>query len=258
MITLNRCFKMKTLLPIIGIAIIGCSFTRYQKLGGKECMTQLHDIFNNMYTLIPKNKDILFVNYEITTCFRNETNPKLQDIKKTDIKMYSTATNYWFISNDISVYQDKKYTFTVIPMRKVIYWADRANDGIDNDKRMNEVKKMQDTLFKTCVVKECVLKSTEEKVITMVPEQKYANLLQIESVTYYLNPVKQQLLKQHIEYTKYKKLKYVEYVFKQVNATYKGLDINAPVKGLFLTAHDKLNATYSGYTLINVKKEQHN
>lgn len=243
---------------IVGIVtpILLSSFIIYNN--SNICLQQVDLIFKKMYSDIPLLNNTTFVNYEVTTKARKSNSAGGNAITKAEIKYYTNKTTVWFISDDLCMYKDNKYTFTVIPKRKVIYWAETAPLNKNND-RYNSLKSAHDSIFKHCKTAECKTISDggkATKLVTITLEQKWVDLMQIKSISYYIDDVKNEILKQNIEYTDNKKIEFTEYVFKEVNYDYKKINIETPVKNLFIKTKNTLIAPYNTFQLIDVRKNK--
>lgn len=243
-------------MKIVALIYAFAAFTVWRAPVMDPCLKEVDAIFKSMYGQLPQKGKVVYVNYEIVTTSRARS--EKEEVKRIGIKTYAGEKQNRFISDEMEVYQDEEYAFTVIPSRKTIYWAQSAK-AKNTDDRLTQMKKLQDTLFHHCERATCMPVTNEAgatKLVTLFPNKKWAELTQIESVEYYLNVEKKEIVKQVIRYGKYKTLKSVEYIFKETNYDYKGMNLTRPVKELFISGKSKLVAPYSGYQLIDVRKKK--
>lgn len=240
-------------LVVIFTAVLGFGF--FRPVAMDPCLQEVEAIFKNMYSNLPVNGKVTYVNYEIITRLRAQGKTAVEEVKKTDVKMYTGEQNYRFISSDVSVFQDKQYTFTVIHSKKNIYWAE-SGIAANKDERMKQVKDLQDSLFRSYQKVMCTSDANGIKHIALIPNKKWTDVMQISSVDYYIHSTKKEMIKQVINYTTSKKIKSVEYFFKEVVYDYKKMDLSGSVKSLFLASDVKLKAPYTGYKLIDVRKKK--
>lgn len=221
------------------------------------CLQEVDAIFKTMYGHLPKEDRVAFVSYEVITTNRPQGPKEQEESRHSTVRTYAGQQQYRFISDDIEVYQDKDDLFTVIPMRKVIY---RANAGIktNGDERLRQMKQLQDTLFRNSdrVICTKLTGSGADKLVTLFPAKKWVELTQIASVDYYLNSEKKELQRQVIHYTNLKKLKSVEYIFREIDYDHRLVSLRQPVKSLFMDGN-KLRPAYAGYQLIDVRDQKH-
>lgn len=245
-------------MKIVTIISAFVALTVLKAPGMDPCLKEVDAVFKNMYGQLPQKGKVVYVSYEIVTTSRAQSDLEKEEVKRMEIKTYAGENQYRFISSEMEVYQDKEYAFTVIPGRKIIYWAEASKAANTND-RLNQAKKLQDTLFHNYERVTCDAPNTSTgatKLVTLFPNKTWRELMQIESVEYYLNSEKKELEKQVIRYTKHKKLKSVEYLFKETNYDYKGINLVRPVKELFISGKSTLSSAYAGYQLIDVRKKK--
>lgn len=230
----------------------------YSQTNKGTCLKEVEQIFKKMYDDLSSLSNVTYINYQITTKARSSSEVGDNKVIVSDIKTYSTKTGVWFISNELCTYRDMKHTFTVIPKRKEVYWAETAITDPKLD-RVAQIRNMHDTLVKhsknvTC---ENIKDPTgATKLVKLELDKKWMDLLQIKAVYYYLNDVNHSITKQIIEYTNKKKIESVEYLFKEISYNYTKVDMNVPVKAIFIEANNKLKAPYTNYKLIDVRNQK--
>lgn len=224
------------------------------------CLKQVDNIFKKMYTTLPKNNRVVFVNYQLVTVLRAQSKQEKEEVNTTDIKIYSGEKQYRFFSKDIIVYQDEKYTFTIIPSKRIVYWANAALDK-NIQRRLTTAQNLQDTLFHNYEKVNC--KTIEQdgktcKLVTLIPNKNWASLTQVAYIDFYLSADGTQVLKEKMVYTTAKKMKSVEYIFNEVNYDYKKIDLKNSAQSNVLQSSSKLLPAYAGYQLIDVRNQKKN
>lgn len=221
------------------------------------CLQEIDAIFDAMYDHLPQNDQVAFVSYEVVTTSRPQGPKEQAESRRSMVRTYAGQQQYRFISDDIEVYQDQQESFTVIPARRTIY---RSHSGVKGkgDERLRQMKQLQDTLFLHADHTSCTKLNTTggaDKLVTLFPAKKWTELTQIASVDYYLNSDKKTLVRQVIHYTNLKKLKSVEYIFREIDYNYKQVSLRQPVKSLFMDG-GKLRQRYAGYQLVDVRDQK--
>ncbi|MCE3227870.1 MAG: hypothetical protein K0S32_2421 [Bacteroidetes bacterium] len=229
----------------------------YSQNSGVQGLNDVKRIYSQMYADIPLLNKTTYVNYEITTKLRQQNGNAEGSVSTVDIKYYSNKTSVWFLSKDLCMYRDQKNTFTIIPKRKVVYWAQSTSaNNVEN--RIIQMKNIHDSVFKNCKDVSSEKITENGKAIHLVKvtlDKKWATLFQVKQITFYLNDQRTTLLKQVIEYTNNKKVESVEYLFKEVHYNYTKQNIDVPVKKKFLEGETRLRAPYNDYKLIDVRNK---
>lgn len=229
----------------------------FSQTAKNACLQEVEQIFKKMYADLSLLEKTTYVNYQITTKTRANSETSSNRVIVSDIKTYSNKSAVWFISDELCTYRDVKHTFTVIPKRKEVYWAETAITDPKID-RVAQIRNMHDTLVKhskrvTCeVVKDA---TGANKLVKLELDKKWMDLLHIKAVYYYLNDLNHSITKQIIEYTNKKKIESVEYLFKEINYNYTKVNMTQPIKTIFITGNN-LKAPYTNYKLIDVRNNK--
>ncbi|MBS1636298.1 MAG: hypothetical protein JST26_10300 [Bacteroidetes bacterium] len=241
------------------VLVILCLVFTYRPVSaGDDCLGEIRAIFQHMYNTLPQEKGKnLYVNYEVISHVRHGAKSQGELVTHTSIRTYAAPGVSWFISSDICVYQDKSDVITVLPGRKVIYWA-RSTAGADKTDRLKALKTSQDSILYRGSTATCSV-TTEfgaDKVICVTPEKKYSDLLHIKSVYYYILSAQKQIKKLVINYNENSKTSRIEHVYKEMNPDYTAVNLNVPVKSLVFASGSKLKPEYKDYRLIDVRKDE--
>ncbi len=220
------------------------------------CLKEVKEIYDRMYTMLPGEGKVYFFSYRIVSTLSAKDRNGRNIVNASDIEMYSARDQYRFISKYISVYQDKESRFTVLPAQKVIYRAD-SDMGLLKGNRLDRMKKIQDTIFSYAEVTDCqpVKEKTADKVIRVKLQKKFAQYMQINKVTYYLDSKHQELKRLQIDYPDTREVVALDFIFNEANYDYKKMT-PGPVKNMFIGSDNKLKESYRDYKLIDVRKKE--
>lgn len=244
----------------IGLSIIlsVCFLNGFSQAGNnKYCLNLIEEIFNKMYSDAKPSNKTTYVNYQVTTKARKQIIDGKLATSVADIKYYCNNNTVWFFSDELKMYRDEKYTFSIIPRRNAVYWGESPKDVKSKDV-FSEVRKLHDSIFKNC--KNVICEEVKniigvDKLVKIELDKKWKELFQIQSISYYINSKNKTIAKQFILYTDKKNVEYVEYLFKDVIYNYTKVNLNQSIKNIFLDKNLKLKAPYDKYQLIDMRKK---
>lgn len=222
----------------------------------ESCLKEVKMIFNKMNATVPQQNKVYHFKYELSTTLNNKGKDGKNMTNTSEIEIITSKDQKWFLSKDISVYQDKVNCFTVVHGKKMIYWSDMTKDNPKEDK-MARFKKVQDTLLKQSDVVSCSAYDKEDisKVVVLKPKPKLASYIEVKQVTYYINSAKQEIKKIKVEYPSNKDILSVLFSFKENDFDYQKEKLNTPIKNLFINSKGSLQKVYEGYQLLDIRNK---
>lgn len=253
----------KVVIIIFTLASIALSFAFKQYLPVARsvktmdsCLKEVKDIYEQMYNLLPQEGKTYLFNYSISSTLNSKDKDGKNIISHSDIELYTSKTQYRFISKSISVYQDAENKFTILPTQKTIYWAD-SNMGLVKENQMERMKRIQDTIFRYAQVIDCkkMEKEVIDKIVKVKLEKKFSDYMQINQVTYYLDSKHKVLKRIYIEYPSTKDVLALDFTFKEADYNYTKTQLEA-VKSIFIEDKATLKDLYKNYKLIDVRKKK--
>lgn len=243
---------------VLLILLFFSSFSSFSQVDkSKNGLQLVEDIFKKMYSESKPTNKTTYVNYLVTTKARKQVISGKLATTISDIKYYSNNSTVWFFTDELKMYRDDKYTFSVIPKRNAVYWGETPHDTKSKDV-FQEVRKLHDSIFKNCknvICEDIQNVGDADKLVKIELEKKWMDLFQIKSISFYINSKQQTIYKQLIEYTDKKNVEYVEYLFKDVIYNYTKVNLNQSIKNIFLDKNLKLKSPYDKYQLIDVRKK---
>lgn len=245
--TVKRTFHLCLWLTVMGVGLVFSSF-----MPDNTCIDEVRSIYKNMKMDDLENGSV-YINYTQTTHFKKK-DPSDPEQSKTTVECIFAKNQVHYKSNEIAIYMDSVDNFTVIPIRKMVFWSNSTmNKG--REKRVKDYNLIQDSLFAVSKVIACKqLSETTDgynKVVTITPEKRAQGLFKYEDVTFYINTKTQQVKKVHITFLP--KLDYtgIDIVYNKIELNYQKENMKTPVKRLFVAADNKLKGGYKDYKLID-------
>jgi hypothetical protein len=215
----------------------------------------------NFYRSIPQLSDdhAWYMNYTVVMAERDGGTTRSIT---TEVTMSTERMK--MISNEMEMYQDEKYSVTVVPAEKKIYLADKQENG-STQKMLEMMAMLRDTLlFSRCDIESCKdVRSSDGlmlKEIVLVFKSKIKNMI---SKRY---PVERILL-QFDQKTKkpysFTTLFTAAYPLKSLTAIFHKIDYQISKDQLsfragekYLTSGQKLRPAYNSYSIIDVRKKK--
>lgn len=237
--------KQKKVLVLIVIVFLN-SMSIYAQ---EDCLGLLKGMLKKMS--VRDGNTSCFIDYQV----RSKPSRKGMPESTLRVKMKADDDQVEVISSEVEAYQDKQYSFMVIPSRKAIYWGDSQLNNTDSSDR-NELLQLQTKALERCTIKSCKevnSNSNYDKEIILAPDEKIRTGSGIKSISYFINTKKNTLYKTLFTYSK-GKLEYAELTFFSIE--YGKSMRSYPVKSKFLTAQGKLLSKYAGYGLVDVRAKR--
>ncbi|MBI2968992.1 MAG: hypothetical protein HYY40_14415 [Bacteroidetes bacterium] len=163
------------------------------------------------------------------------------------------------LSDQVEVYQDITDAFMIIPSRKIIYHTASALRKAQESMK-KEMMIIQDTLFTLAAEESCreitLADGTCYKEVILVIRGMARQAFKIEKMTFQLSAEKQFIHKIVIQFTPEKEIAQTEVTFNALDYNYKKpVKNNTPVARHFLDGNGRLLARYTGYELVEAKRE---
>jgi hypothetical protein len=221
----------------------------------KQYLSRVSGIFDKLNAAASNSKNACYINYTVTAQLNAKNNKEKNLQSKSTYELISFKGQSRVSSPEVIVLKDEKNTFTILPSRKTIYWAD-AVKGKKNDNIYGKLKQMQDTIFNNATKVECAEVSGKayDQVITIYLNDKIANYIDIRKVVYHINAKQGLLNKVYVEYLPDRQYEKVEYAFNEMDLDYTKADMSTPVKALVFDGKS-LQKQYLGYKLIDNRKK---
>lgn len=229
---------------------IGLVFTSF--IPGNACIEEVHSIYKKM-TLDDLEKGNVYMNYTQITHFKQKQ-PSDPEQSKTIIECVIGKHQVHYKSNEISVYTDSIDNFTVLPIRKTVFWSSSLMEQ-GKEKRVKGFNLLQDSLFFVCRLISCRQQYNVEegynKVVEMEPEPRALKLFQYRKLVFYLNTETQSIKKVYIEFLPKSDYESIELIYNKLELNYQKENLKKPVKTLFVSADNKLKGSYKDYKLVD-------
>ena len=229
---------------------IGLGFTSF--IPGNACIEEVRNIYKNM-KLDDLEKGNVYMNYTQITHFKQKQ-PSDPEQSKTTVECIISKHQVHYKSNEISVYTDSVDNFTVLPIRKTVFWSNSSLEQ-GKEKRVKGFNLLQDSLFSVCRLISCRQQYNVEegynKVVEMEPEPRALKFFQYRKLVFYLNTETQSIKKVYIEFLPKSEYESIELVYNKLELNYQKENLKKPVKTLFVSADNKLKGNYKNYKLID-------
>jgi hypothetical protein len=222
-----------------------------------EGIALVKEIFQklNGFTL-PSGSRVYFFDYQVKTVLKNQSAGANSD---TRVKYYMNQDYTQIVSDKMEVYKDPKNTFTIIPMRKAIYWADSPGGTSDTSIYKSNLGLVQNKIFETCKLKSSRDISSEEKYnkeITILTDQKMRESTGMDEITFLVNSRNKTAYKVIVKYTSSYKIQYVEFTYHHIDFDYSKVKINESSKLKIFKSEGVLLPKYTGYKVVDVRKNK--
>lgn len=225
----------------------------------ESCRKEVKGIYTNMERLsAPKNGEVYYCNLEVITTPAKGTEQYQKPVTSVVELIVSNKQSH-YLSKELSIYEDQKDVFKVMPQQKKIYWSDAIKNE-HKQKRHKQLGFLQDTLFDMCSQVSCeklkVEKDGYDKITVLKPNEKAKEKWHITQLDFYTLASKKQLKKIVIHYSASAKYEKVEMIYHRIDFNYTKSDQTKSVRNRFLNGKEKLIAPYQDYTLVDVRKKQ--
>lgn len=241
-------FKIYGLFILMGIVLLSSSMKP-----DTDCLGDVKRVFNAMNETVIKG-NVCYIKYVITTNSNAEKGKST--VNESTFEMITSHSQSRLYGKEMIVLKDEKNTFSILPSRKVIYWAD-AVPSKKGEHLYDQLSLLQDSIFKNVKKQECteVKDKPYDKVVTIDLNEKMSTFLGIRSASYYIDDAAHLLKKVIVHYLPGNQFERLEYDFKEIDLDYKKTDMTIPVKKIVFETDQKLQAAYQGFQIKDSRKK---
>ncbi|MES2286131.1 MAG: hypothetical protein V4547_10615 [Bacteroidota bacterium] len=244
--------KIIHLFLLISIPFIWLGWTNNIPEPGNACIEEVYRIYKGM-KLEDINKGNVYINYTQITHLK-QVNVSDPGLSKTNVEFIVGKNQMHYKSDEISVYMDSVDNFTVVPIRKIVFWS---NSLLEKGKkeRVNGFNILQDSLFSVCKLINCRQEYNVEegynKIVEMAPVERATKLFQYRKVVFYINTETQTIKKIYLEFLPKFEYTGIELIYNKIEKNYLKENLNSPVKKIFVSANNQLKGDYKDYKLVD-------
>lgn len=244
--------KIFYLFLLVSIPFIWFGWTVQLSAPGNACIEEVHRIYKSM-KLEDMDKGNVYLNYTQITHFK-QVNASDPAVSKTNVEFIAGKNQMHYKSNEISVYIDSIDNFTVVPLRKMIFWSGSLLER-EKKERVNGFNILQDSLFSVCTLINCRQEYNVEegynKIVEMAPVERATKVFQYRKVVFYINTETKTIKKIYLEFLPKFEYTGIELIYNKMELNYSKEDLNSPVKKIFVSANNKLKGDYKDYKLVD-------
>lgn len=242
--------KIKHLIAFVLLLLL-CSYKEKQD----DTMLLLKEIYNKVSLQeLPKDNRVYFFDYEVNVQLANPQRTE----SKSRVKVYLSKGHFEILSNQMSVYQDLKNSFTVLPLRKEIYWnesqfakKDSSKAGAPGDQ--SNLSFLNGQVFDHCkIISSSDIKGEHfNKEIVLQPDENIRKLYKIEEVRFLIHTSKKTIKETLIKYAKGGQFDHVAITYYNIDYDYGKADLGGPVKSKIFKSNGDLQPQYSQYRVVD-------
>lgn len=236
------------LFMLAGIVLTGSSMKP-----DTDCLANVKKVFDAMNETVVKGK-VCYIKYVITT--NSNTEKGKSTVNESTFEMITSESQSRLYGKEMIVLKDEKNTFSILPSRKVIYWAD-AVPLKKGEHMYDQLSVLQDSIFKNVKKQECTVVKDKpyDKIITIDLNEKMSTFLGIKSASYYIDDAGHRLKKVIVHYLPGNQFERLEYDFKEIDLDYKKTDMTIPVRKVVFENDQKLQTDYLGFQIKDNRKK---
>lgn len=244
--------KIIHLFLLISIPCIWLGWTDHIPEPGNGCIEEVYRIYKSM-KLEDIDKGNVYINYTQITNFK-QVNVSDPGLSKTNVEFIVGKNQMHYKSNEVSVYMDSIDNFTVVPMRKIVFWSNSLLEQKKKE-RVNGFNILQDSLFSVCKLINCRQEYNVEegynKVVEMEPFERAKKVFQYRKIIFYINTETKSIKKIYLEFLPKSDYTSIELIYNKIEKNYLKGNLNSPVKKIFVSANNKLKGEYKDYKLVD-------
>lgn len=245
-------------LSIIVLLIISCiTFSFISQSSSDEDMVFIKKIYNKINLSSNIEGKTLYCKIGVIS----STNiPKRGTLPEQLIEVYINKNQSKYISSEMIIFEDDKDAFTIITKEKTILWRNSVRKT-SSETNGRKIGVLQDTLLsnlRTINTTEIVEnKQNLKRIETKVLESEQAKY-NIKNIIFYVDKKHQSIAKLEIKYlVPVNSLLSVKYTFYDMDFDYKSKDMEvSSVKSLIFSSGTRLNDTYKGYTIKDIREQK--
>ncbi|MFL5763621.1 MAG: hypothetical protein ACJ77K_06735 [Bacteroidia bacterium] len=232
-----------------GLLFTMSSFNRDQN-GYMEVRTAF-DKMNDAVT----GGNVFHINYSVKAVLNEKDKDNKNIVNSSEIEMYTTSSNSWILSKEAKIYKDNSNTITVLPDKKLIFFSDGAPAKKD-EYIYAKLKQIQDTIFSNSKVVEAtdVQGMPWNKKVRVVPNDKISHLLEMKTITYYLNTNDNSLKRVYVEYLPDKQFVTLDYLFTGIDYNCSKINMKQPAINMVYSGK-KLKSEFEDFKVIDNRKK---
>lgn len=220
---------------------------------GQDCKGLLLEYIDRISgTKLTDEKRIYYLHFKVSYNLWDTKKPQLPDL---DSKIYLGKNLYFYESNLLSIYSDKKDFICVYPSQKQIICSDAKNE---NNKEKMET--MLSQAQKEIVVKgklircaDTLINDVSTIIMTILVPPGLESNYKMTKVTYYYSVNKKQLNKVIIFYSKQHTIKSQTIIYEEINFNYKETKFQR-AHDLVFDRNEHLKSKYKTYSIIDNRK----
>lgn len=244
--------KIIHLFLLISIPCIWLGWIVHTPEPGNSCIEEVYRIYKSM-KLEDIDKGNVYINYTQITNFK-QVNVSDPGLSKTNVEFIVGKNQMHYKSNEVSVYMDSIDNFTVVPMRKMIFWSSSLLEQ-GKKERVKGFNILQDSLFSVCKLINCRQEYNVEegynKVVEMEPFERAKKVFQYRKIVFYINTETKSIKKIYLEFLPKSDYTSIELIYNKIELNYLKENFNSPVKKIFVSANNKLKGEYKDYKLVD-------
>ncbi len=250
---MKRLKKILGLLVFVSAPFIWLGWIAHTPVTGNACIEEVHRIYKSMKLEELDNGNV-YMNYTQITHFKrkNLADPATSE---TNVEFIVGKNQIHYKRNEIAVYIDSIDNFTVIPIRKMVFWS---NSLLEQGKkeRVKGFNILQDSLFSVCNLISCKQQeyNAEEgydKIIQMAPVERATKVFPYRRVVFYINTKTQSIKKLYLEFLPKFDYTSIELIYHKIELNYLKENLKTPVKKIFVSANNQLKGDYKDYKLVD-------
>lgn len=220
--------------------------------GQDECLTLLKEVFRKVsMNDLPEDGKAYCFEYSVAVNMADKSS------SSSNVKVYLSKNYMQVLSDQAEIYQDLTNSFTVIPMRKMIYWGD-SQLGRKDDAGRNATGDM--TLLKEKVldnsrVKLCRSATGQgyDREIVIEPEAQVKEKFQIQEVRFLINTGRKTIRETLITYTEGSQYRSVLITYTTIDYDCRKAKPNSASKAKIFKSDGTLQPEYAGYKVVDVR-----
>jgi hypothetical protein len=217
----------------------------------QDCRKTLDQYFKSINIPEPEEGKVYYMDMKIKTVMYDSLS---YPDNRSSLKITVTKDRYYYKSEQLDFYKDKKHVFLVMHNTKMIVWADAATVP-DEAFGWNTAFALRDSLVNESEVTGCTEVAARGTVprmkkIVLEPPSKRQKQTRIQRMEFYLNPNRSVIQRSVVHYNRQSAVCRAETVFNEMTLD---AQIHMPktVKELVLDKNNKPAGAYKGYELVD-------
>lgn len=218
-----------------------------------NCLEQVKSVYKAWKKQVQESaENTVYLKYEAETLTGDEKTIKNSSI----VEVFSNRNNAVFLSPELQVYQDKKYTVSILLDKKLVVINGYVGDKYKQEK-LGQFELLQDTIFNQLTTLECkkvVLDDVEYQRVTLKANSSAAKVYNINTIVFLINLNETGIKEVVINYVKGYRLKVMKTKILKQNLNYTATNFKKVALSNVLDSNGKLLNKYAGYKLMDNRK----